>query len=321
MSEINIGTSQFVYLDLYGGTADTLPTATVTNDLGVSRSLVVIQDTLVGTMTDRYRATLNMADTQREGELQVDWSLTVDTVPVTKTDYFEVITPYLTYGEVKEIWPNATDAEIAEVEAAVRFVINAHTGQTFGFASNKTIVVEGHGDNSLRLPSRLVTLTGWSTLTANLDPNAVIIVSDGWYLKKAWADELSQITSTSTYWTGWDSVNSAAPGEPGYEKPSHGPVISAPGTSGISTPWRAGYPFTIVGDWGYKTVPNVVRAAARLLVNDYACQEIAYRDRYLESVKAADWRLQFSSRAWEYTGNVRADQLLSEFVLLDWAVI
>lgn len=321
MSEINIGTSQFVYLDLYGGTADALPTATVTNDLGVSRSLVVIQDTLVGTMTDRYRVTLNMADTQREAELQVDWSLIVDTVPVTKTDYFEVITPYLTYGEVKEIWPNATDAEIAEVETAVRFIINAHTGQSFGFASNKTIVVEGHGNNALRLPSRLITLTGWQTLTATLDPTATIIVSDGWYLKKAWANELSTITNTSTYWTGWEPTDNTAPGEPGYEKPSHGPVISVPGVSGLSTPWRDDYPFSLTGDWGYKTVPNAVKVAARLLVNDYACAEIAYRDRYLESIKAADWRMQFSSRAWEYTGNVRADQLLSEFVLLDWAVI
>ncbi len=81
------------------------------------------------------------------------------------------------------------------------------------------------------------------------------------------------------------------------------------------------YPFEITGDWGYKSVPAPVKEAARLLVNDYACSEQLYRDRYLESIKAADWRLQFSSRAWEYTGNVRADQLLSEYVILDWAVI
>lgn len=334
MSEIHVRTSQLVYLDIYGGSADELPTATVTDEAGTSRSLTVTQETVPvnSDIDDRYSVTLTMADTQDEGELDIHWSFMMDGVDVTKDDHFEVVTPYLSLSEVKKIVGDIDDEQAFDIEAAVRHIINAHTGQSFGYDRNKTITVEGHGEIALRLPRRLVNLTGLGTLTANLDPNAAIIVSDGWYLKKAWANEISTVESSSVYWgdyrdnTVFDNNIYSDPdgdGEPPIVGPlasRPGGVIVAPGT-GSATPWKNDYPFTITGDWGYKTVPAPVKEAARLLVNDYACQEIAYRDRYLESIKAADWRLQFSAQAWEYTGNVRADQLLSEFVILDWAVI
>lgn len=268
-------------------------------------------------------------------DVEVVWNFAIASIPSESFDEtfsYEVVTPYLTKQEIKAIYPEASETEVVELEAAVRHIINAHTGQKFGFDKNKTITVEGHGESALRLPERLVTLTGISTLTATLDPRAGIITSDGWYLKKAWAAETGTIVSNSQYWGDYNGgvfdngiySDPDGDGEPPLVGPlgsRPGGVIVAPGTSGRATPWANDYPFDITGDWGYKTIPAAVKEAAKLLVNDYACSEIAYRDRYLESIKAADWRLQFSTRAWEYTGNVRADQLLSEFVLLDWAVI
>ena len=71
-----------------------------------------------------------------------------------------------------------------------------------------------------------------------------------------------------------------------------------------------------------KPPADQVKEAAKLLVNDYACAEQTYRDRYLTSMTAADWRIQFHSGAFLKTGNVRADQLLRDFVLKGgWAVI
>lgn len=330
MSEIHKNTSQFVYLDVYGGQADDMPTADFVDSYGVTRSLTVVQDTPPDGVDDRYHVVLTMADTNNEGDIEVHWNFELDGVEVEKADYFSVVTPYLTISEVKKIWPEATDEQAREVEAAVRHIINAHTGQSFGYGT-KTLTVEGHGDNALRLPERCIEVTGFGTLNATLDPKAVIVVSDGWYLKKAWAAEIGPLTSDSTYWGDYrDGVfdrNIYSDPDGDGEPPLFGPlaerpggIIVAPGT-GRATAWRNDYPFTITGKFGYKTVPAPVKEAAKLLVNDYACSEALYRDRYLESIKAADWRLQFSSRAWEYTGNVRADQLLSEYVLLDWAVI
>lgn len=269
-------------------------------------------------------------------DVEVTWNFKIGVLTDTFTEVasYEAVSPYLTKQELKAIFNGtpATDDEMWNVESAVRHIINAHTGQKFDFDQNKTLTVEGHGDGALRLPERLVVLRGLGTLTSNLDTRAAIITGDGWYLKKAWANELSPKTSSGLYWGDYNSgpfdnnIYSDPDGD--GDLPIVGPlgsrpggVITAPGTSGRATPWKDDYPFEITGDWGYKSVPAPVKEAAKLLVNDYACKEIAYRDRYLESIKASDWRLQYNSRAWESTGNVRADQLLSEFILMDWAVI
>lgn len=306
MTEILRRSSQQAFLDLRNETADTVPTAVLTRADGTEVSKTVSTEAPPTGITQRYSITIGIADTATDGELTVLWTVIIDGESVAIDETYEVITPYLSISEVKEIYPTATDAEAVEVEAAVRHVINAHTGQSFGYAKNRTQTVEGHGEAALRLPERLVNLTGVSTLVDILDPHSVIVVSDGWYLKKRWTEVTGNRTTENTYW-GEDS------------RP--GGVIYAPSIGGKGSIWKNDYPFEITGDWGYKSVPAPVKEAARLLVNDYACSEQLYRDRYLESIKAADWRLQFSSRAWEYTGNVRADQLLSEYVILDWAVI
>lgn len=271
-------------------------------------------------------------------DVEVVWHFTIPGVTdsLDETFSYEAVTPLLTKQELKRIIDDeeVDDGDLWEIEAAVRHVIQAHTGQKFGYDRAKTLTVEGHGETALRLPERLVDITGVNTLTSALDRRAFIIVSDGWYLKKAWANATPlTAASDSQFWgefvdnSVFDNNIYSDPDGDG-DPPIVGPLASrpggitvAPGASGRSTPWKQDYPFAITGDWGYKTVPANVKEAARLLVNDYACSEAAYRDRYLESIKAADWRLQFSSRAWESTGNVRADQLLDEYVLLDWAVI
>jgi hypothetical protein len=258
---------------------------------------------------------------QTEGDLVVTWNISIPgSGNFVETQDYSLVTPYLTKAQIKTIWPEATDQEVMDVESAVRHVINAHTGQSFGHIT-KTRVIEGHGELMLRLPQRLITLNGLSTLTQVIDPNCAIIVSDGWYIKKRWGAVLSTTTNPSLYWSGFFAINNAEPDEPGYEAADHGEVIVAPSTEPKPTEWKDDYPFTIAGDWGYTSVPEPVKQAAALLVNDYACGEVGYRDKYLKAISAADWDIDFSSRSWEATGNVRADQLLSEFVIFDWALI
>lgn len=313
MTEIYTSNAQNVYLDLINETADTTPTVTLTRQDGtvvpLGTSTVISPPAGI---TERYYTLVGLANTLAQTQLKITWTLVINGETITKVDYIDVVTPYLTLSEVKAaIDSTITDDQAIAAESIVRHIINAHTGQSFGYSVDKTITVEGHGDRSLRLPERLLKITGFNTISANLDPRTTLIVSDGWYLKKGWSDVLSAITNDALYWNtySWD------------EEVNHGHIIVAPGAGGTPTPWRDDYPFTITGDWGYETVPAAVREAAKLLVSDYFCQDVKYRDAYLESIKAADWRLQFSSRSWEYTGNVRADQLLAEFVLLDWLLI
>jgi len=266
---------------------------------------------------------------QDECDVTVTWSFTLAAGGAyTKTDYYEIVTPLLNMREIKAVWPEATDTEAKNVESAVRHIIQANTGQTFG-KRTKTLSVRGAGDMALALPERLMSITGIATLYSTLDVNAVIIIADGWYLKKSWSETTAiEPPPTETYFGPFDG-DEPGPWEDGTIRLSdgsyvgtlkpRGPVISF-GSS--ATVWADDYPFNITGTWGYQAVPQPVREAAKLLINDYACSEQQYRDRYLESVKSADWRLQFTSGAYARTGNVRADQLLYDYVVeRGWAVI
>jgi hypothetical protein len=79
--------------------------------------------------------------------------------------------------------------------------------------------------------------------------------------------------------------------------------------------------YTITGVFGWEFVPYEVVEAMKLLVNDYSCSENMYRDRYLQSISTADWKLIFASQVFEDTGNARADTLLNAYKVLYWAVI
>lgn len=311
-------TTNKVYLE---GDSGWTPTATYAKDGVSAGSLSPVWN------TDDLRFEATLPYILDECTVTVTWTFTVPGAgQIIKTDSYEIITPLVTKREIKSIWEEATDEEVVEVEAAVRYIIQAHTGQKFG-KRNKSMVVPGDGEKALAMPERLMSISGIKTLSAVLNPSAVIIIADGWYVKKKYYDVVSEIENTSLYWDGAGVYDFDFPEEAPHglghtpDRFGHGEIISAPGSFSGAT-WKDDYPFTITGVWGYDSVPSAVKEAAKLLINDYACSEQSYRDRYLDSIKSADWRLQFNDKAFLHTGNVRADQLLNDYVMKrGWAVI
>jgi len=237
------------------------------------------------------------------GSVRVNWSFTAQTFggnePIVISRVYDVVTPIVSTKEILEIHPNATVPEITQVERAVRHIIQAHTGQVFGKFVG-AINVSGSDSNALQLPSRLLSLTN---VNGNAASRHFEISADGWVLK---------------YFSY---------GVPPVKADYHGlhqhvgGVIHNPHSVRLGD-FRTGISYELDGVWGWEEVPAQVNEAARLLINDYACANQAYRDRYLTSMTAADWRIQYHSGAFLKTGNVRADQLLSNFVLQrGWMVI
>lgn len=297
IQEIYTHTSQLVYLDIYGGSADALPTATLQD--GVTH-LTVTQDAPLPdeNIQDRYHVVLNMAQTQNEGDLAITWNFTMSGAPVSKTDRLEVVSPILSEGTIYKIHPNATQDEVLNVEKAVRHIINAYCGQTFGyFEGVKTVY--GRGSKLLYLPTHLLELTSVNGVT---DPTTLVLSKNGWEL----------------HFYPWGLPH-------GYG------VTGVYMTKGVVHDarlwfegcWEDGISYDISGKWGYLGTPAPVAEAAKLLVNDYACSDNQYRDRFLLSMTAADWRLEFFEGAFTNTGNVRANQLLDEYVIKNnpWVAI
>jgi hypothetical protein len=245
---------------------------------------------------------------QDDQRLELRWIITFEEDgeihTIKKSTPIEVVTPILTNLEIisimKEEWSqeNPTQEEITSIEKAVRHIINAHTGQTFGkFVGVRE--VSGNGGTAILMPQRLIELTdvdGDST-------NRYLVASDGYIMR--------------FYPWGIPPVKADA-----YGLHMHtGGVIHNPNNVKMAE-FASTRTFRINGVWGWDEVPAPVKEAAKLLVNDYACADSQYRDRFLSTMTAADWRIAFDSRAWIGTGNVRADQLLSGFVLnRGWAVL
>lgn len=223
-----------------------------------------------------------------------------DAAPCTDVAFEDVkiSTPILPLDEVRSIlvtpgfMQTITDADVKEIERATRYIIQSNTGQDFGHYDEVRSVHAGTGQGTVELPGRLLTARklGSVTLTTEL-----LTTPSKRFLYRA----------PSSPYADWD-------GSPIIE---NGAIYNPRSDSYVARRhWNHGYT-TITGEWGWNTVPEDVQEAAKLLINDYACQESAYRDRYLGVMKAADWEVNFRTGAWAMTGNARADQLLKKYVI------
>lgn len=250
-----------------------------------------------------YSVVVPYAYTESERLMTVEWNFdyTEDEIlySAIRDVQFNVVQPILTVSEIKAILTDATDEEAKDVEKMVRHIIYAHTGQSFGLFQG-TKAVQGNGKYTLELPARLLEIENVNGLTVSNDLYS--ISGSGWYLTIPYMG----IPGVKADYYGLHWIN-------GHVENPNGVTM---------TGFNRSVQYIIDGKWGWYAVPEAVKEAAKLLVNDYACQDSIYRDRYLEMVAATDWRLQFHSGAFQQTGNIRADQLLSNYVLKrGWAVV
>lgn len=280
-----------------------------TVEVSVYESGVLVHTVQTVTVNNNtYSVVMPFSLIQNDRDLVVKWKFRYEepgSTPLVQvfeqTTHVAVVTPILPFTTIRSILDdNASDDEVMEIERAVRTIIQAHTGQSFGKYVGKRAVT-GNGDKALRLPMRLLRLNSINGERYML-PN-LIVRGDGWYI----IHKSFGIPSLKADYHGLHYLNNGV-----IEAPSRVPRMA----------WVENVDYVIDGEWGWEQVPTAVEEAARLLMNDYACQDVAYRDRYLDSISMADWKLQFNQRAFEATGNARADQLLSNYVLKrGWAVV
>ena len=243
---------------------------------------------------------------QSDRKLSVRWIFSYQDVDGQTYEYdnkttVNIATPLLSLDEVKKIVDdeNMSDEDAAEIERSVRYVIQAHTGQCFGkFVGKKSVT--GSGGPTLRLPERLIQL---NSVNDNTFWNQIFVIrGSGWYLNNR-AVGLPSIRAD------WDGIH-------------ENPYTSSAPIGTYKHMFLKDQEYVLDGEWGWNNVPIAVQEAARLLINDYACGDSTYRDRFLTSMTAADWRIQFHEGAFTNTGNVRANQLLSEYVLRrGWVIL
>jgi hypothetical protein len=289
--ELAIKTAPTVTFDLpTDNTSGVTATYSKNGSAPVTLSTTTVDDTV----------TANLPYQDSEGEAVVNWTFTIPgSGTFTDSQVFRVVTPFLSLKEMRELIPEFSDRELTMLESSIRQVIYSIVGQTFGKYVG-AYDVQGDDKLTLALPQRILTLN-----TVNgLDPTDYFVVENEGY-------------SLRHFPWGVPPVNADFFGLHQHV----GGVIHNPNNVRLGEFYKSAT-YRIDGVWGHLYVPEGIKEAARLLVTDYSCADAEYRDRYLTSMTAADWRIQFHDAAFDSTGNARADKILEPYVRpARWAVL
>ena len=71
--------------------------------------------------------------------------------------------------------------------------------------------------------------------------------------------------------------------------------------------------YSVRGEYGWNNVPEELREATIILVDDMRCNDFSYRNKGLKSVKNDSFDLQYSDAIFAGTGNILVDSLISDF--------
>lgn len=233
-----------------------------------------------------YATQLSFSDTFEEGELEATWTFVYDDDTASRTEFHSIVTPYADINYLYEL-PN-TDDEIKWAELYSRKSIEKYTGQKFG-RRKAWIKTQGNGTDVLVLPEHIIE-------PSHIYENGVLIWEK---------DSTSHQINIEISQSGFAIKNITA-----------GDVIEFYNTNRLYGGGRfyADYTYEVVGDFGYKRVPEDVVSSANLLVDDWFCNNRAWRENYIKRMTNADWSVELDARAFHGTGNSVVDAMLADYV-------
>jgi len=301
-------------VEFYRGSSETVkvtvPTsvkATVSSIdvFAVENGRAIYEFQTVSSTPDGYEVALPWSLARQDRDFNVEWRITYTEggIPfsIVENTYVQIVTPILPLAEIAQIAGYDTSTpegaqDTLDLERRVRYGVQTYTGQNFGkFAG--VMQVSGNGASKLNLPAPLLEFKGIAFDGVLRTNHGMTLINNGWALSSGniYIDNIKQ-----------------APPEWMLDRFSSNGKIYAPMLYGHSR-FVDGTEYTIEGVWGYNDVPGDVKQAARLLVQDYSCDESLWRERYIDSVRAGDWRFEFNAQAFTGTGNVQADQILAGY--------
>ena len=84
--------------------------------------------------------------------------------------------------------------------------------------------------------------------------------------------------------------------------------------AGNSSMFPNGWDYTVVLESGWPIIPQDIKQATTLIVNDLKCNNIPYINSYITDYKSDQFTLKFDSGVFKDTGNRIADKILSGYV-------
>lgn len=242
--------------------------------------------------------------------------------------WIDTITIMRPYIDPDNIADTPSDLEEARLyEAVARAIINSITG---GFMyKRETTETVGVGNDYLPVPFRLnkiVQVYENDILVYDTEP----------------ADPTTWKNSKEYYITPDKGSISVRMGGTGYNRMQSKPTLSSKGasdsftlyntndspnfsegtydsknlsqTSGGSAMFPSGWDYVVIVEAGWPVIPQDIKTATKLIINDLKCNNIPYINSYIKDFKSDQFNLSFDDRVFHDTGNRIADKILSAYV-------
>lgn len=221
------------------------------------------------------------------------------------------------------------DIEEAKMyEAVARAIINSITG---GFMyQRQTIETVGLGNDFLSLPFRLNKIVrvyendvlvydaeptdpNWTNIYdyfITADKGAIsVTVQDPYGYNRLQSKPVYRQKAASDSFTLYNTNDS-----PNYsEWVSANPKMYIDGTNG-SPMFPSGWDYVAIVDAGWPIIPQDIKQATQLIINDLKCNNIPYINSYIKDYESDQFTLKFDDRVFKDTGNRIADKILSAYV-------
>lgn len=236
--------------------------------------------------------------THNNGDFDVVWTYMVDGVSYSRVDRHTIVSPMFTQSELVAFngqFVSLDSDAVVTLERMCRQIIESITRQSFSYREGKLTVTAPRTGTVLQTKERVISVAGVNAGLAFTYPFAYRPIKTGFGIESATAE-----------WSGGVFSTNGAITDP-YANHKVGFV--------------AGMSYVINGAFGWEAIPSDIKDAALLLAELFSCDEASWRDRYIKSVTAADWRFDFDGRAFSGTGSVTVDQLLSKYIVGGMAIV
>lgn len=297
MQEFYVDTANTLTLDVYVNNTLADPDAGVVVDIiNVDTGTIVVSGApTTNDAVGKYSYVLSPPVTNDTGFYVARWHYDVQGVAYSPATSFTVSVPYVTLEDFTN-YPSLADKSnevLWEMERIVRYVIDSFCGQTFQYKLDRSLTVHGKDSNWLVLPERLWNLDSVKVGVDYVD-TADIEGHDITELVYRDLDDFWRIRRRNYY--SFNEIKRDVEGE--FRRMRYF------GENKI---------YVVTGDWGWEYVPGEVNQAARLLVDYYFCKDATYRDKWIDNIRSADWRIEYDRTGSETTGSANADMMLANF--------
>jgi hypothetical protein len=282
---------------------------TISPTISPSTVIVTLNATKLETDIGTYQIIIPFQYCNRNRKFKIVWSYEVGGVEASHVYYTDVVTPYANMADVLEDLNIGTDPsdpnyrtyhELQMAEKYARKLIESYTAQFF-YLYDDTQTVYGHGADILPLPFRIYEIH-------ELYENDVLL-TDNINEVSNWA--YTPIISESNF--GIRVNRQSIMDNTVYT--ANGMVPPSINDYDYRGAFKKEYRYTISGRFGWSSVPDNVEEACIILIQQFFDKDTAWRNKYVKSISAFDWKFDYTDEAYRGTGNLYADQLLLPYVI------